>query len=136
MGGARPRPSTVTGTTLDAGALIALEAGGARMRALVARALQHDAAVAIPAGALAQSWRGSARQARIARLLRSTITEIVPLDRRAALAVGKLCARSGTSDIVDASVVLCAQQRGHPVVTSDPHDLRAIDPGLRLLAPS
>jgi len=125
----------VTGTTLDAGALIALEAGSARMRALVSRALEHGAPVSIPAGALAQSWRGSARQARIARLLRSTVTEVVPLDQRAALAVGKLCAHTSASDVVDVSVVLCARERGHPVVTSDPGDLHAVDPGLQILSP-
>jgi hypothetical protein len=33
------------------------------------------------------------------------------------------------------SVALCARERGHPVITSDPGDLRAIDPSLSLLIP-
>jgi len=126
----------VSGTTLDTGALIALEAGSARMRALVRTALAAGAPLAVPAGVLAQAWRASARQARLAQLLRASITEVVVLDRRAALTVGRLCAATGASDVVDVSVVVCARERGHGVVTSDPGDLAAIDPGLTLLAPS
>jgi hypothetical protein len=47
-----------------------------------------------------------------------------------------LCAASGASDVVDVSVVVCARERGHPVVTSDPGDIAAIDPGLTLLPPT
>jgi hypothetical protein len=36
--------------------------------------------------------------------------------------------------VVDAHVVICARRAGQPVVTSDPGDLRALDPGLRLVA--
>jgi predicted nucleic acid-binding protein len=105
------------------------------MRALVRTALERRTTIAVPAGVLAQVWRGSARQVAVARLIRSTITEVVPLDQRSALAVGKLCARTGAADVVDVSVALCARERGHPVVTSDPGDLRAIDPTLTLVPP-
>lgn len=81
----------MTGTTLDTGALIALEAGRPRMVALVETAMRSRSLLSIPAGVLAQAWRGGARQARIARLLRSTTTEIVALDRSEALQVGVLC---------------------------------------------
>jgi hypothetical protein len=37
--------------------------------------------------------------------------------------------------VVDASVALCARDRGHPVITTDPGDLHALDPSLVLLAP-
>jgi predicted nucleic acid-binding protein len=123
----------MSGATLDTGALIALESGNPFLRALVQRAVEHRVPLAIPAGVLAQAWRGSARQARLAHLLRASITEVVSLDQPAALAVGKVCARSGTSDVIDVSVVICARQRGHSVLTSDPHDLRAIDPDLPLV---
>jgi hypothetical protein len=59
----------------------------------------------------------------------------VALDRAAALAVGQLCAQTGAKDVVDTSVVVCARQRRHRVVTSDPGDLRAIGPELVLLDP-
>jgi hypothetical protein len=120
---------------LDTGALIALESGSARMRALVRTALSGGLGLAVPAGVLAQAWRASARQARLAQLLRSSVTVVVALDRREALAVGKLRAQTGASDIVDVSVVVCARERGHSIITSDPDDLHAIDPALALLRP-
>lgn len=125
----------MTGTTLDTGALIALEAGRPRMVALVETAMRSRSLLSIPAGVLAQAWRGGARQARIARLLRSTTTEIVALDRSEALQVGVLCGRCASTDVVDASVVVCARTRRHRVITSDPDDLAALDPQLVLLAP-
>ena len=120
---------------MDTGALIALESGSPRMRALVRTALEAGMPLAVPAGVLAQAWRASARQARLAQLLRASVTEVVVLDRRTALSVGKLCAATGASDVIDVSVVVCARERGHPVVTSDPGDLAAIDPELTLLPP-
>ena len=125
----------MTGTTLDAGALIALQSGSPYMRELIRLALAERVPLAVPAGVLAQVWRASARQARLSKLLGSALVEVVPLDRSAALAVGKLCAETGAADVVDASVVLCARQRRHSVVTSDPRDLRRIGPELRLLNP-
>lgn len=38
-------------------------------------------------------------------------------------AVGQLCGRAGTSDVVDAAVVLTAHALGGAVVTSDPDDI-------------
>jgi hypothetical protein len=125
----------VSGATLDTGALIALENGGKRMAVLVEEAIANRVELAIPAGVVAQAWRGSGRQARIARLLRASITSVVPLDRKLALRVGAHCAASGSADVVDVSVALCARDRHHPVVTSDPDDLRAIEPSLVLISP-
>lgn len=126
----------MTGATLDTGALIALESGSRRMAVLVEEALVGRAELAIPAGVVAQAWRGGAGQARIARLLRASVTSVVPLDQRLALRVGARCAVTGVSDIVDVSVALCARDRGHPVVTSDPGDIHAAEPSLRLLPPA
>jgi hypothetical protein len=47
--------------------------------------------------------------------------------------VGALLARSGTSDIVDAHVVICAQDSGFAVLTSDPSDIRRLDPELEII---
>jgi len=126
----------MTGATLDTGALIALEAGSRRMAVLVEEALASRAELAIPAGVLAQAWRGGAGQVRIARLLRSSVTSVIPLDQRLALRVGARCAVTGISDVVDVSVALCARDRGHPVVSSDPVDIRGAEPSLTVLAPS
>jgi predicted nucleic acid-binding protein len=125
----------MSGATLDAGALIALERGDRRMLALVKRARETRARLAIPAGALGQAWRDGARQALLARLVLSTdVVEVVPLDARAAKEAGQLCGVTGTADVVDASVVLCARARRHAVVTSDVPDLRRLDPDLDLIA--
>jgi len=122
----------VTGATLDTGALIALEAGSRRMAVLVEEALASGATLNIPAGVLAQAWRGGARQARIARLLRASVTSVVALDQRTALRVGVRCAISGVSDVIDVSVALCALDNVQPVITTDAGDLRAIEPSLSL----
>lgn len=125
--------TAAAGLTLDTGALLALERGDGRIRALLLRALEHDLALAVPAGVVAQAWRGGPRQARIARLLGDSAVDVPPLDDATARAVGLLCGRSGDPDIVDVHVALHARDRGHRVVTSDPEDLRAIDPGLELI---
>ncbi|WP_240038159.1 PIN domain-containing protein [Actinomyces procaprae] len=123
----------VTGLTLDTGALLALERGDARMRALLRRAVEAGIALAVPAGVVAQAWRGGPRQARVARLLADPAVRVIPLDDVTARAVGLLCGRSGHPDVVDVHVVLHAREQGHAVVTSDPDDLHAVAPALRLI---
>ncbi len=76
--------------------------------------------------------RNPARQARLARLVRQPATDVVALDRVDATGVGRLLAASGTADVVDAHVVPCAQRTGQAVATSDPDDLRHLDPSLVL----
>ena len=61
-------------------------------------------------------------------------TDVIDLGRVDATNVGRLLAASGTSDIVDAHVVICARRTGQQVVTSDPGDLRLLDPAVRLIA--
>jgi hypothetical protein len=121
--------------TFDAGALIAIERRSRRMQALLEEIDRRDWHVAVPAGAVAQAWRGGPRQARIAALLSDERTEVVALDDLVARSVGLLCGRSGHSDVVDVSVALCARQRNLHVVTSDPEDLRAVDDALILHVP-
>ncbi|MGH3201372.1 MAG: hypothetical protein ACRDOA_04370 [Streptosporangiaceae bacterium] len=106
------------------------------MAVLIEEALASGAELAIPAGALAQAWRGGAGQARIARLLRASVTSVVALDQRQALRVGARCAATGIADVIDVSVALCARDRGPVVITSDPSDIRAADPSLTVLSPA
>lgn len=136
MGSPRAWRRAVTGATLDTGALIALESGSMRMAVLVEEALASRAELAVPAGVLAQAWRGGGRQARIARLLSASNTSIIPLDTKLALRVGARCAATRTADVVDVSVAICASDRGHPVITSNPDDIAAIDPALKLVRPA
>lgn len=122
------------GVTFDAGGLIALDRDDRRVVVLLARAAQTNASVTVPATALAQAIRRPERQARLARLVRQPGTSVVPLDRVDATNVGRLLAASGTSDIADAHVVVCARRAAQRVVTSDPDDLRRLDPDLGLIA--
>lgn len=121
------------GVTLDAGGLIALDRDDRRVVVLLARARETSARVTVPASALAQAIRRPDRQARLSRLIRQPGTDVIDLDRVDATSVGRLLAASGTSDIADAHVVICARRADQPVVTSDPGDLRQLDPALRLI---
>jgi predicted nucleic acid-binding protein len=121
------------GVTLDAGGLIALDRNDRRVLVLLARAGEAGTRITIPATALAQAIRRPERQVRLARLIRQPTTDIVELDRVDATSVGRLLAASGTSDIADAHVVICARRAGQQVVTSDPGDLRLLDPTIQLI---
>jgi hypothetical protein len=123
----------MTGLTLDAGALIAFERNDRRVVALIARAHHHGWTIAVPAGVVGQVWRDGRRQARLARLLASKDVEVEPLDDRRAREAGQLCGARGTADVIDASVVLAARARGHRIATSDPDDLRRLDPRADLI---
>jgi len=123
----------MAGLTLDAGALVAFERNDRRLVALLARSLERGFSLAVPAGAVGQVWRDGRRQARLARFLGSDGVDIETLDDQRARHAGQLCGVRGTSDVIDASVVLCARARGHQIVTSDPDDLRHLDPAASLI---
>ena len=122
------------GATLYAGGLIALDRDDRRVVVLLARARETGARATVPASALAQAIRRPERQVRLSRLIRQPTTDVVDLGRVDATNVGRLLATSGTSDVTDAHVVICARRSDQPVVTSDPDDLRRLDPALRLIA--
>ena len=122
------------GVTLDAGGLIALDRDDRRVVVLLARARETGARVTVPASALAQAIRRPERQVRLSRLIRQPGTDVIDLGRVDATHVGRLLAASGTTDITDAHVVICARRASQPVVTSDPGDLRQLNPALRLIA--
>ncbi len=123
----------MSGVTLDAGALVAFERADRKAVALLARARERDEGIAVPAGVVGQVWRDGRKQVRLARLLGSSSCTVVPLDDHAARAAGQMCGVAGTAEVVDASVVLCAREHGTLVATSDPDDLRRLDPQVRLV---
>lgn len=122
------------GVTFDAGALIALDRDDRRVIVLLARAGQAGARITVPATVLAQAIRRPEGQARLIRLIRQPTTDVVPLDRVDATHIGRLLAVSGTADIADAHVVVCARRAAQRVITSDPDDLRRLDPHLDVVA--
>jgi predicted nucleic acid-binding protein len=121
------------GVTMDAGGLIALDRNDRRLVVLFARARETGARATVPATILAQAIRKPDRQVRLSRLIRQPTTDVIELGRVDATNVGRLLAASGTSDIADAHLVICARRANQPVVTSDPGDLRQLDPNLQLI---
>jgi hypothetical protein len=126
------RPAS--GLTLDTGALLALDHPGKAvvMQARLDEAARRGGAVCVPVGAIAQAWRGP-RQVRLARLLKSRDTDIALMTPNVARSVGLMCARCGHDDVIGVHVALCARERQHVVVTSDPDDMSRIDPGLPVI---
>jgi predicted nucleic acid-binding protein len=118
---------------LDTGALVAIERGEGAMRALLAKAIDKNVHFAIPVGVLAQAWRGGNRQEILAAFLKTSRVQIVSMDRELGLAAGVLCGRTGTSDVVDATVVLVARRLRAVIITGDPKDLRTLDPKAALI---
>lgn len=109
---------------LDSGALVAVDRGNRAMIARLRAAQQHGLDLRSNAMVVAQVWRDRhGRQAGLAQVLRAVdVRAVSPEDGRRA---GVLLGMTGTSDAVDATVVLLASP-GDRIVTSDPHDLAAL----------
>jgi len=105
----------------DAGALLALE----KNDKVIWRRLKSARLAGFPpvthGGVVGQVWRGGGpRQARLATALDGI--EVYPLDGELGRRAGVLLRRTGTSDVVDAALVLLAED-GDEIITSDPADL-------------
>jgi hypothetical protein len=114
----------VSGVTYDSGALIAAERGERRIWARHRALLFRRVVPVVPAPVVAQCWRGTARQARLTRLLAGC--EVESLDDSRARATGILAGRARTADIVDAAVVEGALRRDDLIISSEERDLTAI----------
>jgi hypothetical protein len=111
----------VSALILDAGALVAVDRGDRAMIARLSAAQRHGLDLRSNAMVIAQVWRDShGRQAHLAQLLRAVdVRAVSPHDGHQA---GALLGKTGTSDPIDATVVLLASP-GDRIVTSDPDDL-------------
>jgi len=106
---------------LDAGALLAVEHGNRHVVALIKRERLAGRIPVTHGGIVGQVWRGgNRRQVPVARLLAST--RIIPVDDDLGRSAGLLLAKAGSSDVLDAAVVLLAAD-GDNILTSDPGDL-------------
>jgi hypothetical protein len=108
---------------LDAGALIALDRNERSMWIRLTSARRSGGVPVTHGAVVGQVWRGSVRQARLARALAGV--DVRPVDDQLGRAAGRLLARVGQADVVDAAVVLLAED-GDEIITSDPDDLRAL----------
>jgi len=124
----------MTAAVFDAGGLISLEKGDRRMIAVADAVVNSRVSAYVPAGVVAQVWRGTPRQHDIAVLLRSEAVRVVPLDEGTARKIGLLLGASGQSDVTDAHVAYLAASLGNAVVyTSDAADITAINPSLAIV---
>lgn len=110
----------MTGLCYDAGALIAAERDDRLLWSMHRAAVRRGISRTVPSAVLAQAWRGGL-QDRLSRLLRGC--KIEDLGEAHARAAGALCGAAGTSDVVDAVLVVGAIERDDTVVTSDPADI-------------
>lgn len=109
---------------LDAGALLAIGRGDRRIAALLKMELAAGRSPRTHGGVIGQVWRGGAgRQAPLAKVLQGV--EIVAIDDALGRRIGSLLGRSGRTDVVDAGVVLVADD-GDEVFTGDRADLREL----------
>lgn len=109
---------------LDAGAFIAVERGDRDLIAMIKRERLADRAPLSSGGVVGQVWRGGhGRQANLARFLPAV--DIRPIDEGVGRNIGMLLAAAGLDDVVDAAVVLLAQD-GDEIFTGDPADLGAL----------
>jgi hypothetical protein len=112
---------------LDAGFLISVDRGERTAQEFLTAALVHETPLTTTHPVVAQVWRDGVRQARLARFLQSVV--VVAFDDGPD--VGNLLARSGTSDVVDAHLVVVAVRRSEPILTGDMHDLESLAAALR-----
>lgn len=122
---------------LDAGALIALERNDRAMWQRLKLALHAREAPLSHGGIVGQVWRGrGSRQALLARAL--DVIDIRRIDAVLGRAAGELLARAKQDDVIDAALVLLAND-GDQIITSDPDDIaplaRAADLDVDLVRP-
>jgi hypothetical protein len=109
---------------LDGGAFVALERGDRAMWERLKAALRAGGVPVSHGGVVGQVWRGKGpRQALLAKVLAGV--DIHGLDDALGRAAGVLLANTRTEDVIDAAVVLLAED-GDRILTSDPQDIETL----------
>lgn len=108
---------------LDSGAVIALSRNDERARAALAAAREAGVAVTIPSVVIAETLRGSAKDAPANRVIK-VVGEIAAADEVTGRLAGGLLGAARSTATVDAVVVAAAiQAGGGAILTGDPDDL-------------
>ena len=123
---------------LDSGAVFALAAGQPRARQVVERALRERTLLVIPVLVIAETTRGTARDARVNRVL-SAVQDIAPVTESVAREAGRLLATANVGNAtVDALIVAEAVLHGPALIlTGDLDDIGALadnQPGVHVSA--
>ncbi len=105
---------------LDSGALVALERNERPMWVRLKAAQLEGELPLTHAGVLGQVWRGGPRQARLSQALGGI--DVRALDESLGRAAGELLATARLADVIDAALVLLAND-GDEIVTVDRKDL-------------
>jgi hypothetical protein len=114
----------VSAVILDAGALVAVDRDDRAMVARLRAAQQHGLELRTNAMVVAQVWRDRhGRQVNLARLLQAV--DVRAVSQRDGRDAGVLQGATGTSDAIDATVVLLASA-GDRILASDPADIRRL----------
>lgn len=116
---------------LDAGVFIALENPSKRrvIVALLAKMLASGDLPMTNEAALAQAWRDPSRQVAMAMLVKTSL--VYPFGD--AKTIGRRCAETQTSDIVDASLAVLSDQLGATILTTDPVDMKRLNAAFQLV---
>lgn len=126
---ARPRGRRVPSPErliLDSGAVIALSRGDQRARAFVARALEVGAPVEVPVVVVAETLRGTPRDAPVHRVLKA-VDAVPEIDEEHGRTAGQLLGTAKSSATVDALVVAQAVLAGGAhILTGDIDDLEQL----------
>jgi hypothetical protein len=112
------------GLVYDTGALVAAARGQAAVWHLHRRALERNEGPLVLAPVLARAWGETGGADLLAVFLRGCALADFPV--AAAYDAGRLLARSGTTDLVVAAVVLAALTTRSAVVTADPEGVRGL----------
>jgi predicted nucleic acid-binding protein len=111
---------------LDSGAVIALSRNDPRARATLAAAREAGVEVSIPSVVIAETVRGSAKDASVNRVIKA-VGDVSSTDERTGRAAGALLGSARSTSTVDALVVASAIELGGGIVlTGDPDDLEPL----------
>lgn len=114
---------------LDSGAVIALSRNDLRARATLAAAREAGVEVSIPSVVIAETVRGSAKDAKVNRVIKS-VGEVTAADEDTGRVAGTLLGAARSTSTIDALVVASAIEVGGGVVlTGDPDDLEPLADG-------
>lgn len=111
---------------LDAGAVIALARGEQRARAFLTRALELGAPVEVPVVVVAETLRGSRRDAPVHQVLKA-VGSVPEARENHGRTAGRLLGAARSSGTVDALIVAQAVEAGGAqILTGDPDDLELL----------